>query len=40
MEQVEITRGFPGGPEAKTALPVQGAPVQSLVGELAPTSCK
>ena len=28
---------FPGGPVVKTALPVQGAWVQSLVRELDPT---
>ena len=29
--------GLPGGPVVKTALPVQGGPVQSLVRELDPT---
>ena len=30
---------FPGGPVAETELLMQGAPVPSLVGEVAPTSC-
>ena len=29
-----IYRDFPGGPGVKTALPLQGAQVQSLVGKL------
>ena len=33
------TGDFPGGPLAKTALPVQGAQVQALVRELDPTRC-
>ena len=32
-------REFPGGPVAKTVLPVQRAQVQSLVEELDPTCC-
>ena len=36
--QIKTTmRDFPGGPVGKTALPMQGAQVQSLVGELDPT---
>ena len=32
-------RDFPGGPVAKTALLMQGAPIQYLVGELDLTYC-
>ena len=32
------SRDFPGGLVAKTALPMQEAQIQSLVGELDPTS--
>ena len=32
-------RDFPGGPVAKTVLPMQGVWVRSLVRDLDPTSC-
>ena len=32
-------RDIPGGPVAKTVLPIEGAQVQSLVRELDPTCC-
>ena len=34
MLKINITGDFPGGPVVKTALPLQGAQVRSLVGEL------
>ena len=34
-----LMRDFPGGPVAKTAVLMQGAPVQYLVGELDLTYC-
>ena len=37
MDKEKQERNFPGDPVVKTALPLQGAQVQSLVGEL--TSC-
>ena len=37
--KVPIFGDVPGGPVAKTAFPVQGVWVQSLVGELDPTCC-
>ena len=33
----ELVEGFPGGPVAKTVLPMPGAWVRSLIRELDPT---